>query len=246
MQLVTFIFAAYVIIGLRRKIFMKKPFNIIFTVAVMAPLLAAGVVAAHGGESHESHKTEAVNVESQLEAMKARREAAKATLQQRLEERKARLQVQLTAARQQRLLERCKPAQARIINLGERINGNVPKRYQAYENLTNRLESLITRLEVHNVDTAKLQSQKAELEQKISAFKSSLEAYQQELADAGTLDCTADTAAFQASLEAARNTRQDLQQDAADIRTYVTETIKSELAAIRQQLAAQASTEGDN
>lgn len=225
---------------------MKKAIKITISAAVMMPLLIVGSIAAHGGEAHDTHQVGAANVESQLAAMQARREAAKATLQQRLDERKTRLQVQLDAARAQHLIARCKPAQAKIINLGERVNGNVPKRYIAYENLTSRLATLIEKLEASDIDTAKLQSQQTALEEKIAAFKTELEAYQQTLQDTGTLDCAADPAAFQASLEAARGLRQELQQDAIAIRTDVVEVIKPELAAIRQQLASRADTEGDN
>lgn len=162
----------------------------------------------------------------------------KPTLAERLEARKAALQLRLSFAEQQRLKLRCKGAQGLISPLAGRIQGIETSRTQVHEHLLDRLEKLSERLADRGVDVTTLNTQIDELETKIETFKTDLEEYKQAVADLKDMDCVADPDAFKASLETARNLRAKLKQDVVDIRTYLNDTIKPTLKAIREQLAA--------
>lgn len=160
-------------------------------------------------------------------------------LRERLEKKKAEFRVNLSLVDKERLKNRCKPAQALIKTESEKVAGRVVVRTRAYAKLVEHLNSLVSKLEAKNVDVAELTSQIATLETKIAKFDTDLDAYKQTLSDLRILDCRADPDAFKAALEAARAARDTLVSDAADIKTYVKDTIKVTLQAIRAGLEAQ-------
>lgn len=167
------------------------------------------------------------------------------TLKERLEKRKAELKTQLTAAQQQRVKTRCKPAQAAIKVLDQKVNANVPNRIRAYEELSNHLPKLITKLKAKGVDVTTLEQQQETLKAKVAAYKADADTYKQALADLNEIDCAADTTGFKASLESVRTLREKLSASMADITKYVKETIKPALQQIRTQLEAQSKPGGE-
>ncbi len=208
---------------------MKTHIKLITSAAIAAPLVLLGSAAAHEGEVHPEPA----------------QPAAQTTLQQRLEERKNKLKPRLNAAETKRFQQRCKPAQPALKQAADKVRASLPQRHKAYEAANTQLSKLIGKLDVQGVDTAQLKSQQAELNAKISQYKNDMAAYQQALDDLAAMDCPADAAGFKASLESARGLRQGLDRLSADTRTYITETIKPALVAIRISLASGNQTEGD-
>jgi hypothetical protein len=162
---------------------------------------------------------------------------------QRIQERKTEFRSKLTFAKQARIKTVCKSSQGKLSKIQGRINGLETSRSKVYANLIQRLESLSTKLEDKNVDTTELKSQIAELNILIATFNTDLADYKQAVSDLAEMDCQADAAGFQASLEAAREARAKTAESAKAIRTYLTETIKPTLKEIRQQLNSDTSSE---
>lgn len=228
---------------------MKKLIKITLSAAVTAPLLVfAAVSAAPETPDDGSSRPAPVKVTSETESnqsgtesqttMRATTESSgdTAELKKRLEERKARLKTKLTILEQNRLQNRCQNSQGKFSSLNGRIKGIETSRTQVYGALIDRLTALESRLETHGADTTKLQADIDALKAKIETFNTDLAAYKQTVADLAAMDCKADPAGFKASLETARAALQKVKQDAADIRTYVNETVKVTLKDIRSQL----------
>ncbi len=161
-------------------------------------------------------------------------------LEARLEERKAALNTRLTFAKQARIKNLCKAAQGGISSIRGRIKGLETSRAQVYENLLSRLTRLSEKLKTHDVDTSELDTQITELTALTEAFNTNLESYQQAVSDLADMDCAADPAAFQASLEAARIERAETAESAKAIRAFLSDTIKPTLKELRQQFAENA------
>ncbi|MBI1857216.1 hypothetical protein HY003_00230 [Candidatus Saccharibacteria bacterium] len=162
---------------------------------------------------------------------------SKTVLADRIKERKAELKIKLTTLEQSRLKSKCKNGQVSVNNLSGRIQGLQTSRNNIYDNLTNQLTKLVTKLKDHNVDTTTLDPQITTLKGMITTFKTDMAAYKETVADLGTMDCAADPTGFKASLETARVSRAKLAKDAADIKTYINGTIKPTLVQIRMQLS---------
>jgi chromosome segregation ATPase len=189
--------------------------------------------------------TSAQESPAQPQAQQPNGQNQNSTLQQRLEERKNRRQVSLNQFEQSVLAQRCKPAQPLLKNLGDKVRSNVPQRHKAYEALNTHLTALAEKLEAKNVDTGTLKQQQAALNEKITVYKTDIANYQQALDDLVAMDCAADPVAFKASLEEARALRENLSKTITEIRTYVMETIKPTLVAIRTSLASGNTAEGE-
>jgi len=157
------------------------------------------------------------------------------SLAQRLADRKARLQTKLTTAQQVRLKARCKAAQGLLNPMREKVAAIQKNRVNAYDALSDQLNSLITKVG-DKADTTELKTELDTYHDKVNDFETSLNDYKQAVSDLVDVDCVSDPAAFKASLDSARTLLTDARTKAADIRTYVTDTIKPSLQKLRDQL----------
>lgn len=167
----------------------------------------------------------------------------KTKTEERIKQRVTDLNVKLNSTEERRVKDRCKNAQTAVKTLSNRVKGTETSRNEIYQNLRDRLDNLVTKLNTQNVDTAALTQQITVLEQKITTFKTDLASYKQALSDLENMDCQADPTGFKASLEAARKQRENLNNLIKDIRTYVQDTIKPTLQTIRDQLNTQESAD---
>ncbi len=159
------------------------------------------------------------------------------TLVQRLEKRKAELNIrQLPNAEKLRLQQKCKASQGSLSALKGRITGINTSRANVYQALNNRLAKLVERLKSAGADTAGLETEITELSTKIETFSTDLEAYKLAVSDLASMECAADPVAFKASLEAARAARTKVASDANDIKKFVNDTIKPTIKELRAQL----------
>ena len=207
--------------------------GLLLPVFVFSPVLAVESTGDGTSTTNEQTTTE-TEAQSQKETLT---EDQKAELVQRIEKRKEEAKLRLSIAQEKRLKTRCKNAQGLIRVVSGRVKGIETNRAKVHTNLVDRLKQLQTKLQAKGVDTTTFQSQIAELETKIAAFNTDLAVYKQAVADLGNMDdCTTDPAAFKASLEAARAAQLTVKQDALAIRSYLNDTIKPTLKAIRAEL----------
>ena len=163
-------------------------------------------------------------------------------MDKRLTKLKGDLKINLTATQQEHIKTRCKPAQGIVKSVGDKVDTGVTNRSQAYVALTDKLTSLVAKLQAKNVDTTAFQSEITVLQTKIASFTTDLTAYRQTLSDLKGVDCVTDPAAFQGALTASRTAHDKLITDVANIKAYVSGTIKPTLQAIRTVLEAQEKT----
>lgn len=158
-------------------------------------------------------------------------------LLRRLTDRKTSLKTKLTTAEQSRLKLKCVPSQTGSIkSLSGRIKGIETSRRQTHKNLLDRLDKLVEKLKVKNVDTTELEAEIVVLKTKIATFDADLVLYKQAITDLKSMDCVADPVSFKASLETARTLKQTVATDSESIKSYVNDTIKPTLKIIRTAL----------
>jgi chromosome segregation ATPase len=193
---------------------MKRIIKLAMGAGLIAPLLLFGVAAAHGSDdavNSDNTKvaqttTTSSDTSTEQENEKEIQDTAKdiTALKARLEARKAALKTKLTAAETLRIKNKCATAQGNLSSVRGRIKGIETSRAQVYDNLTDRLTKLSSRLSDQGVDVATLNSEITELKAKITTFETDLAAYKQAVTDLAAMDCKSDPTAFKASLDAAR------------------------------------------
>lgn len=175
-------------------------------------------------------------------------ETSEAKLKERVEEQKKKLKLSLSTVQQTQLKLRCKGAQAVAIKVHQNVGTFAPGRVKAYKNLQESLAKTITKLKEHSINTTALEQEKVILDSKIATLQTDFDAYKQYLADLKDIDCVTDPAGFKTMLESARTQHQNLITSVADIKSYITSTIKQTLKDIRQQAEdkkASSNTEGE-
>jgi septation ring formation regulator EzrA len=217
---------------------MKRGLRAAIGVGVATPLIVCGIAFAEDNPkvtSDDTTKTTAVASDNKGSALTTEQ---RQDLQKRLQERVAKQKTKLQAAEQARIKERCSPAQGKISALSGRVKGIETSRIEVYNGVIARLGTLQTKLTNQGANTAGLQAEITELKAKVATYTTDIAAYKQTVADLATMDCSADPAAFKASLEAARASLVVVRQDAVNIRKYVQDTIKPTLQEIRSKLTS--------
>ncbi len=221
---------------------MKQKLQYLLGAAVIAILLVAAPLALAEDSTAVSTNTDSSSSgSSQTDTTQNQTQ-----LKERIAKFKTDFKVSLTSAQQSKIKLRCTASQTTVGSLNVKFSDKVKVRTQAYTELGKHLSDIITKLKAAKIDTTQLQDQKTVLDTKISNYKTDLDKYTQALSDIKSVACVSDPAAFQAALDAARAAHQTLTTDAADIRSYVTGTIKTTLKTLRTQLSdkSKSSTSG--
>lgn len=171
-------------------------------------------------------------------------QATDSALQQRVANYKATLGREVTTSETSKTKLRCSVAQANAKNLAARLGTVQKNRAAGYDNILKVLNTLATNLDKQAFETTALQENITTLQTKVDAYKASMTTYQQAVSDAATVDCVADPTAFIAALQTARTAHGAVITQIADIRTYVTNTVKPTLQIIRTQIADGQTTGG--
>ncbi len=222
---------------------MRKFARALLAVAVVTPLLAGNVAMAVEGSSNSSSTTSTSNSSSSSSSADTPlTEQQKTELAKRLSDRKTELKTKLTTAETAKIKGKCTTSQGVISSLGQRIKGIETSRTEVYNNVIDNLTKLSTKLKAKNIDTTTLDTEITTLKAKVATFNTDLTAYKQAVTDLKNMDCVSDPTAFKASLEAARTAREKVSKDAADIRTYLKDTVKVTLKDLRSQVEAKEST----
>jgi chromosome segregation ATPase len=132
--------------------------------------------------------------------------------------------------------ERCARVQARIENRNGFFQGNYEKHTSVYVNLVNRINKFITRADEAKLDTATIKSHLAVLEDKIEKFKDDYAAYKAKFEEIKNYTCGHSEGEFKAALLDSKTLLKQVHADAADIRTYVRETILADMRALKAQM----------
>lgn len=220
----------------------KKFARAILALAVLTPLLVGNAALAVDANASTTTTTPNASTSTSDSTSTTLTDQQKADLAKRLADRKAQLKTVLTAARQLKIKTKCTTSQGVISSLSGRIKGIETSRTEVYANISNSLTKLSTQLKNKNIDTTAFNTEISTLKTKVTTFNTDLTAYKQATADLKDMDCAADPTAFQSSLDAARTARDKVAKDAADIRTYLTDTIKPTLKDLRAQVAGTATS----
>lgn len=200
--------------------------RIIIVAGLVLPNLVFASVAAEGATTATSPVTSSAPTVNDAQSIDAR-----------VKLRKTERNTKLSAAQLKRLPTVCKAAQGKAAAAQARVNELQKSRPEIYTNLLARLASLASKLQANNVDTKPLQAEITSLQSQVEVFKTDLTTYQLSVNDLVALNCLTDPTGFQASLDAARDQRDKLQQESTAIKAYVTITIKPTLKSIHDELA---------
>lgn len=159
-----------------------------------------------------------------------------AELKKRIEENKAKLKTKLDEATRKRLIAKCKPAQALVKGAEKSATAVTENRTRAYAKISEKVEALITRLKTAGISTTNLENVQATAKEKAETLAASMKTYDQMLADLQAMDCAADPTAFAATLETARKQRATVKEQAKDLRTYISVTLKEAINKVKAEL----------
>ncbi|HEX5456263.1 MAG TPA: hypothetical protein VFW77_02745 [Candidatus Saccharimonadales bacterium] len=140
------------------------------------------------------------------------------SLNQRVLERKARIQERLTTMQQTRIERRCQNAQARIIKAKETAEKFNQKHDKKIQKLLDKLSEFSKRQENKGADTAILSVLLTDTLKKEEAVKTAYNDYINALSDSSVIDCQIDPTGFLVSLDDARIQFQTLKIARQDLR----------------------------
>ena len=169
--------------------------------------------------------------------------AQETTLEQRLEQYKVERKID-TKSREEKIKIRCGIAQANLRNLQARINQVQTTRATAYKNIGDILTNLRNSLNEQAFETTTLTSVIDTYNSKVTDYANNMNAYKQAVDDAVAVNCAEDPHGFKGALETARLYHDKMVPLITDIRTYVTNTVKTTLLQIKDQLASGRTTGG--
>lgn len=161
---------------------------------------------------------------------------ASGTLEERLNNVKERVAVQVNEAEQRRIEARCSTAQERINNLRNRIGDSIERRRNAYTGVSSRLNELVVKLQAAGVENTELNLAVAEMEALLNDSRLSVDTYMQNLADITEMDCASDAEGFKALLDDAREKRTAIVSRQSEIQALKNEKLKPALQNIRESL----------
>lgn len=212
------------------------------SILTVGSLVATPVtVLAHEGDVQSESTTNTSTSDST-----ATTEAKKKEMTDRINKFKEQFKIKQTEAQKTVLKAKCTSAQGVVKKHHEKFGNSVTKRTNAYKNLHDRLDKLVTKLKEKGVDTTTLEQQVTVLNTMLDNYNTDLTAYKQTLSDLKDVDCKTDPDAFKAALEAARAAHSKLVTDVTEIRAYLKDTIKSTLQAIKDSLENTESNSGDD
>lgn len=154
----------------------------------------------------------------------------------RIQKYKEKSEERLSALKARKLVAVCKSAQGKVASAQFQYNSVVKKRTATYDNVTNRLNNLVEKLQKAAVDTTLLEASILEFDGFATTAVASLEQYDQMISDLVEMDCEADPEGFQAALTAARMQRSEAITQSKALKSYAQEQIKPILQDIRIEL----------
>jgi inorganic triphosphatase YgiF len=169
-------------------------------------------------------------------------------LKSRLDERRADFATKLDALREQKLKNSCKRVQNKLGAITNRANAVYDNRVSLYDRLSEKLDSLLTRLDNNDqTDTTDLTAIIEELNSMVEAFLTDFDVYILSLQDAvDVVGCEDDPTSFHEFLETAKELRSSLKDQSKAISDYISKELRPALVDLKAQLSANSDTNNDS
>lgn len=129
------------------------------------------------------------------------------------------------------IASRCVGAQSKVRTLQQQTTESGVKRIKLYDQVDARLWVAIGKIKLGGKDTAELQKLHAELNEKTAKYTELNQTYVQTLGELALIGCKDDPATFKATLETARNQNTEIRTLNSEIRTFITQDVKSGISA---------------
>lgn len=165
-------------------------------------------------------------------------EAKKTTIQERIQKRNAAMEKKLTQAQLTMVKNRCAMAKGMITSVQARTKTFKSSRVERYETAVTKLSALSAKLKAAGIDTTAFDTQVAEAKKRAETFEAAVETFKQSVDDLAAMDCAADPEGFVATIRSGVDERKAVLEAGRSFRTYIRETLKPTLKAIRTELAA--------
>lgn len=212
----------------------KKTITIIFSAVL---LFSGNYTLAENNQAALQHREE---VKNRIETRKATLAEIKAEWKEKrtefLDNLKAEKEELKNKFKEKFTEEKCARVQARIENRNGFFKGNYEKHTSVYTNLVNRINKFIARADALKLDTTAIKSHLAILEDKIEKFKDDYAAYKAKFAETKNYTCGHSEGEFKGILLESKTLLKTVHADAADIRTYVRETILADIRSLKAQM----------
>jgi len=166
------------------------------------------------------------------------------TIEERIEEIKMRRQAVVDTARDRVIKGRCIAAQAKVKSYAANVLTGQTRRSVAYENISEKLSSIVSRLDGLNVDTAEASDLISTFDVMWMGLVDDIADYKLTLDDLVEMDCVEDTEGFQAALEEARSLGATLKTAASDVHSFLKNEVKTALRVLIGELQTDDTDEG--
>ena len=206
----------------------KHTVRFALSAGIVASLFVPALASAHEDATTSTTSTTATTTASNDTAARTTR----------IEAYKKSLKETLTAAAKTRITEKCSAAQVLVKAKVTSNTAVATARHNAYDKIVDDLEDLQTAATAKGANVAALTANIAALKVKVAAFTTANSVYQSSLSDLSLLDCKTDPTAFKAALESARTNQAAVLVAAKDVRTYLTDTVKPSLVALKTAMSA--------
>ena len=189
----------------------------------------------NGTSESESETEKSVDDSNLTPEQKAALEAAR---KKRIDDNKTALKTKLTETRSKKIIAKCKGSQVIVKGAATSAKAVTSNRGKAYSKIAEKVQEIIDKVKAKGIDTTALEAANKEAKLKADTLAASMKTYDQMLVDLQAMDCAADPAGFQATLEKARTQRDLIKTQANDLRTYISTTLKKALQDVKKQLEA--------
>lgn len=129
----------------------------------------------------------------------------------------------------------CEKVQAKVTEKHENFEEKKGNHLDAYENLWDRLNTLIGRLEDKGYDTAQLEQDLQKLDAKIDKFSNDYDAYREKSNEAKGYACDKTKVELQAKLGEVKTALKTLKKDSQDIRNFYKNQIRPDILQLKNQ-----------
>ena len=165
------------------------------------------------------------------------------TLEQRVAQRTAEQNLNLSQKEITRYTSKCVGTQSVLREMQNKLGGIIDNRLDVYAKVDAKLWIIIGQLKLAEKDTFKLESQRAELANKVSKYGGTLNQYRQAIDDIVVVNCAADIKGFMSLVATARQYHESIRAQSGDIANFVVNDIKSTLNGFVTELQTKPSTE---
>jgi uncharacterized protein YdhG (YjbR/CyaY superfamily) len=168
----------------------------------------------------------------------ATKKAAWSNQQAEFQQKQAAVEAKKTEMQQKKdemLAQKCAKIQERVAERSSNFEGIKEKHMSVYKNMADRISKFIDRLSGQGYDVSKIQADLVVLNEKIQKFSTDFSAQTAKLGETKDFACGHSDGEFRGKLAEARTEMQAVRADAADIRNYMSATVRPDILALKEQ-----------